>query len=146
MKRIYAITAIFLVAGMSTVHAHHNDGVRLATDIVTLVGASTETLRVLASPSVVMVPSAPVYPAVPVVETPMVAAPVMVAPAPVPVMAAPVMVAPVVMAPAPVVMAPPPVYYGGYGYGYPRYYHHPAYYCPPPPRFRPYGGPGHHRP
>ena len=132
MKRIYAITAIFLVAGMSTVHAHHNDGVRLATDIVTLVGASTETLRVLASPSVVMVPSAPVYPAVPVVETPMVAAPVM--------------VAPVVMAPAPVVMAPPPVYYGGYGYGYPRYYHHPAYYCPPPPRFRPYGGPGHHRP
>jgi len=78
MKRIYAMTAVFLLAGLSTVQAGPPpNGVRLATDIVNLVGASAETLRILTSPSVVVVPAASVYSAAPMVVT---SAPVMVTP------------------------------------------------------------------
>ena len=68
-------------------HHHGSSGVRLATDIVNLVGASLN----LINPRPVVVAPAPA----PVVVTP---APVVVAPPP----------PPVVVTPAPVVVAPPP--------------------------------------
>ncbi|MPN03068.1 hypothetical protein SDC9_150291 [bioreactor metagenome] len=126
MKRIVAMLAVFLLIGLSTVQAGpHSDGLFLAAGIVNLVGASAQTLRILGSPSVVVVPAEPVVVApAPAVVTP---APVVYAPAPVV-----VPVAPVVMAPAPVVYAPAPVYY----YGPPRY----RYYGPSPRDY--HGGPG----
>ena len=72
-------------------HDHHrggNNGVRLATDIVRLVGASVGLAREVIDPAPVVVAPAPAP------------APVVVAPAPAPVVVAP--------APAPVVVAPQP--------------------------------------
>ena len=95
---------------------HHggSDGVRLAGDIVHLVGESVGVLNALTNPQ----------PTVVVQPTPVVVQPVAPAPPPPPPPPAPVVVqpAPVVVQPAPVVVQPPP----------------------PPRRPRPYGPPRRH--
>ncbi len=110
-------------------HHHGNKGVRLATDIVNLVGASVNTVAAVVAPR----PTVVVAPPPPVVVTPpprVVVAPpppVVVAPPP-PVVVAPP--PPVVVAPPPrVVVAPPPRHVR---------HHRPA----PPPRY--HHGRGHH--
>lgn len=127
MKKIMFVFAAMVCIVTTACAGPPGEGIRLATDIVNLVGAGVNIFRP--------------YPVV-VAPAPVVAAPIVATPAVVP--------APVV-APAPVVVAQPPqvVVTSGYGYGYPGYYNPPP---PPPPRgFAPrpgHGGPrgsGHHR-
>ena len=101
-------------------HHHGSKGVRLATDIVNLVGASINTAAAIVAPRPAVVAPPP-----PVVVTP--PPRVVVAPPP-PVVVAPP--PPVVVAPPPRVVAPPPR---------PGRHHRPA----PPPQ-RQYHGRGHH--
>ena len=125
MKKLIVFGIAFLCgatlcAGPRGGHHHHgNKGVRLATDIVNLVGASVNTVAAVVAPR----PAVVVAPPPPVVVTP--PPPVVVAPPPRVVVAPP---PPVVVAPPPpVVVAPPPRH------------HRPA---PPPPRY--HHGRGHH--